>query len=95
LVMDLARNDEQRQILEVLLAAQGMAWPMFAPAEMPAERVALLRRAYLAIFKDADARKTGIEIDPVEGPAINAMLDRVYATPPAVLEKARELVGRK
>jgi tripartite tricarboxylate transporter family receptor len=99
LVMDLARDDEQRQILEVVLAAQAMAWPMFAPAEVPAERVALLRRAYLAIFKDtdalADARKTGIEIDPVEGPAINAMLDRVYATPPAVLEKARELVGRK
>jgi tripartite-type tricarboxylate transporter receptor subunit TctC len=99
LVMDLARDDEQRQILEVVLAAQAMAWPMFAPAEVPAERVALLRRAYLAIFKDtdalADARKTGIEIDPVEGPAINTMLDRVYATPPAVLEKARELVGRK
>jgi hypothetical protein len=99
LVMDLARDDEQRQILGVVLAAQAMAWPMFAPAEVPTERVALLRRAYLAIFKDtdalADARKTGIEIDPVEGPAINAMLDRVYATPPAVLEKARELVGRK
>ena len=58
-----------------MLAAQAMAWPMFAPAEVPAERVALLRRAYLAMLKDpealADARKTGIEIDPVEGPAIN------------------------
>ena len=99
LVMDLVKGDEQRQILEVVLAAQAMAWPMFAPTEVPAERVALLRRAYLAIFKDtealADARKTGIDIAPVAGPAINAMLDRVYATPPVVLEKARELVGRK
>lgn len=99
LVMDLARDDEQRQILEVLLAAQTMAWPMFAPAEVPDERVALLRRAYLAMLKDADAladaRKTGIEIDPVPGTAINEMLARVYATPQAVIDKARALVGRK
>jgi tripartite-type tricarboxylate transporter receptor subunit TctC len=99
LVMDLARDNEQRQILDVLLAAQAMAWPMFAPAEAPAERVALLRRAYLAMLKDsealADARKTGIEIDPVAGTAINAMLARVYATPPAVVAQARELIGRK
>jgi tripartite-type tricarboxylate transporter receptor subunit TctC len=99
LVMDLAKDDEQRRILEVLLAAQTMAWPMFAPAEAPDERVALLRRAYLAMLKDADAladaRKTGIEIDPVPGMAINEMLGRVYATSPAVIEKARALVGRK
>ena len=43
----------------------------------------------------ADAGKTGIEVDPVPGTAINAMLGRVFATPPAVIEQARELVGRK
>ena len=29
---------------KLLLAAQAMAWPMFAPAEVPADRVALLRQ---------------------------------------------------
>jgi tripartite-type tricarboxylate transporter receptor subunit TctC len=99
LVMDLAKSDEQRQILEVLLAAQTMAWPMFAPPEVPRERVALLRSAYLAMLKDpdalADARKTGIEVDPVSGTSINDMLSRIYATPPPVIAQARELVGRK
>ena len=99
LVMDLAKDAGQRQILEVLLAAQAMAWPMFAPAEVPAERVAVLRHAYLAMLKDpealADARKTGIEVDPVPGTAVNEMLARVYATPPAVIEQARELAARK
>jgi len=98
-VMDLAKDVRQRQILEVLLAAQAMAWPMFAPAEVPAERVAILRQAYIAMFKDsealADAGKTGIEVAPVLGTAINDMLGRVFATPPAVIEQARELVGRK
>jgi tripartite-type tricarboxylate transporter receptor subunit TctC len=99
LVMDLAGDAAQRQILEVLLAAQAMAWPMFAPAEVPAERVALLRQAYLAMLKDpealADANKTGIEVAPVSGTAINAMLTRVFATAPAVIEQARELAARK
>jgi len=99
LVMDLAKDEEQRDILHLLLAAQAMAWPVFGAAEMPAERVAMLRSAYLAMLKDpqalADAHKTGIEVAPVAGAAINDMLQRVYATAPAVIAKARELAGRK
>ncbi len=33
LVMDFARNEEQKLILELLLAGQSMAWPVFAPAK--------------------------------------------------------------
>jgi tripartite-type tricarboxylate transporter receptor subunit TctC len=99
LVMDLAASPEQRQVLDVLLAAQAMAWPLFAAPEVPAERVALLRRAYLAMLKDdatlGDARKTGVDIDPVSGTVIGEMLARVYATPPAVVAKAKVLSGRK
>ena len=31
LVMDYAKTEEQRQVLELLLAGQAMAWPVFAP----------------------------------------------------------------
>jgi hypothetical protein len=99
LVMDFAKTPEQRQILELLLAGQSMAWPVFAPAEVPRDRVALLRRAYLAMLKDAetlaDAKKLGIDVAPVAGEAIVAMLKRIYATSPAVIEKVRALAGRK
>jgi tripartite-type tricarboxylate transporter receptor subunit TctC len=98
-VMDYARTEEQRQVLELLLAGQTMAWPIFAPAEVTRERVEILRRAYLAMLSDpetrADAHKLGIDIDPVPGDAITTMLKRVYATPPAIVEKVRELAGRK
>jgi tripartite-type tricarboxylate transporter receptor subunit TctC len=99
LVMDFARSDEQRQVLSLLLAGQAMAWPVFAPPEVPADRVALLRRSYLAMLKDretmAEAEKLGIDVDPVPGEDILAMLKRVYATPPVVIAKVRELAGRK
>lgn len=99
LVMDYAKTEEQRQVLELLLAGQAMAWPVFAPAEVPAERVAVLRQSYLAMLKDpetlADAKRLGVDIDPVPGEAINARLKRIYATPPAVVERVRDLAGRK
>jgi len=98
-VMDHARTDEQRQVLELLLAGQAMAWPIFAPAEVAKERVAILRRAYLAMLTDpetlADARRLGLDIEPVSGEAIASLLKRVYATPSAIVEKVRELAGRK
>jgi tripartite-type tricarboxylate transporter receptor subunit TctC len=98
-VMDFARTAEQRQILELLLAGQAMAWPVFAPPEVPTERVAQLRKGYLDMLKDAetlaDAKRLGIDVDPVSGAEMSDILQRVYATPPAVVEKVRELAGRK
>jgi len=99
LVMDFAKTSEQRQILELVLAGQAMAWPLFAATEVPADRVALLRRAYLAMLKDpetiADAAKVGVDVDPVPGLEIVSLLKSVYATPAAVVNKVRELAGRK
>ena len=61
--------------------------------------MALLRKSYLAMLKDpetlVDAKKLGVDVAPVPGEAIADMLKRIYATPPAVIEKVRELAGRK
>ena len=99
LVMDFATTSEQRQILELVLAGQAMAWPMFAATDVPSDRVALLRQSYLAMLKDpetlADAAKVGVDVDPVPGTEIVTLLKSVYATPPAVVDKVRDLAGRK
>ncbi|HEY8580463.1 MAG TPA: hypothetical protein VIL72_11290, partial [Beijerinckiaceae bacterium] len=99
LVMDYAETEEQRQILRLILAGQAMAWPYVAPAETPAETVALLRRTFLAMLADedakAEARKLGVDLEPVSGGEIEEMLRGLYATPRPLIEKARELAGRK
>jgi tripartite-type tricarboxylate transporter receptor subunit TctC len=62
---------------------------------VPAERVKLLRDAFDAAVKDpellADAKAQKMEIDPVSGEAINALLDRVYAAPPQIAARLREI----
>jgi tripartite-type tricarboxylate transporter receptor subunit TctC len=97
--MEFAKTDEQRQILQVILTGQTMAWPLVAPAETPKDRVELLRRTFLAMLADdeakAEAKKLGIDIEPIPGAEIQALVDNVYATPPAIIDRVRELSGRK
>ena len=99
LVMEFAKTDEQRQILQVILTGQTMAWPLVAPAETPKDRVELLRRTFLAMLADdeakAEAKKLGIDIEPIPDAEIQALVDNVYATPPAIIDRVRELSGRK
>ncbi len=99
LIMEYAKTDEQRQILRVILTGQEMAWPLVAPAETPRERVELLRTTFLAMLADeeakVEAKKLGIDLEPISGAEIQKLLENVYATPPAVIERVRELSGAR
>ncbi len=96
LVMDLAQTDEQRDILRLVFARQAMAWPYATPPGVPRDRLAALRDAFDAMVKDpefrADADKGGFEIRPVAGAEIDRIIDQVFHVPPAVVEKAAELL---
>jgi tripartite-type tricarboxylate transporter receptor subunit TctC len=101
LVMDLVKNEPDRQLLELFLSRLPMAWPFAAPPDVPQERVAALRRAFDETMKDAafvvEANKQSLEVEPMTGEAIAVLMKRVYASSPAVVERARAIVeeGRK
>ena len=90
--LDLARNEEERQILTLWAAPNKMGRPYFAPPGVPVERVEILRRAFDAMVQDpafrADAEKTGLGADGISGEAVEALVKQVYATPKAVVAKA-------
>ena len=54
LAMDFAKTDEQRQILKMLFARNVMGRPFVAPPNVPADRVAALRQAFMDTMKDKD-----------------------------------------
>jgi tripartite-type tricarboxylate transporter receptor subunit TctC len=93
LVMDYAKTDSDRGVLELIFARQDMAYPIVAPPGVPAARVAELRRAFDAVLKDpdylADAKKQHLETDPLRGEDIAKLIQRIYASPPAVIARAR------
>jgi tripartite-type tricarboxylate transporter receptor subunit TctC len=96
LITELAKNDEQRALLRLIFARQALGRPFLAPPDVPADRVAALRAAFMATMKDkdflAEAEKAQLEITPVSGEAVQKLVDEIYRTPPAVVKKAADIL---
>jgi tripartite-type tricarboxylate transporter receptor subunit TctC len=96
LIMDLARNDEQRQMFRLIFARQVMGRPFQGPPGIPADRLRVLQKAFMDTMKDkeflAEAEKAQFEITPVSGEDIEKLLAEVFKTPAALAEKAGTLV---
>jgi len=96
LITDLAKTDEQRQVLKLIFARQVMGRPYLAPPGLPKDRVEALRKAFMDTMRDkdflADAEKSQLEITPVAGDEIERLVKEVYATPPEIAQKAAQLL---
>jgi tripartite-type tricarboxylate transporter receptor subunit TctC len=92
LIMDMVKTPEQRQVLRLVFAGQVMGRPFLAPPGIPADRLAALRKAFMATMQDpaflAEAEKIKLEIRPVSGGAVQKLVAEVYASPPEVVKKA-------
>ncbi len=92
--VDFARSAEDRQIMELVYAQQEFGRPFVMPPNVPAERVAALRKAFVEALNDkellAEAERLKIDVTPVEGSELQALVEKVYATPPAIVERARQ-----
>ncbi len=97
-ILDFAKTDEDKQVIELLFSAQSYAWPMMAPPEVPADRVAALRKAYADAVKDkallGDAEKLNIEVNFMPGEEINRRIERLYTFSPEVRQKALDYITR-
>jgi tripartite-type tricarboxylate transporter receptor subunit TctC len=95
LIGELAKTDEERQILNMFIARQVMGRPFFAPPGLPADRADLLRDAFAKTMQDkaflADAERSKLEITPVSGLRVQDLVAEIYRTPNAVIKKAAEL----
>ena len=98
LVMDFARNDAEKQIFKLVFARQPMGRPFLAPPGIPAERVAVLRKAFMDTMKDrdflAEAEKMKLEINPVAGEAVQEIVGDVYGVPKSVAAAVANIVNR-
>jgi tripartite-type tricarboxylate transporter receptor subunit TctC len=97
-VMELTKSPEDKQILGLLIAAQALGRPYFAPPGIPQDRAAALRQAFAATMKDpeflADAAVQKFEIIPTQGAEMAAFVDRVFATPAPLLKRAVDMLAQ-
>jgi len=94
--LDLVKDPQKRKILELILMRQEMGRPFAAPPGTPADRLAILRTAFTQTIKDpaylAAAAKAHMQIDPLTGAQIEALLKKAYGAPKPVVQAAARLV---
>ena len=82
-----------------ILTQQVMGRPFALGPKVPADRVAALRAAFKAMVDDpqfkADAAKSGLELFPMQGDDIQAMIATVAAVPRATIALLREAIVYK
>ncbi len=97
LVLDLVKNPEDRQLMELLMGTMAVARPFMAPPGVPEARAALLRRAFDKTMKDAgflaEAQQLQLDVEPTPGEEAQKVVQNMYATPKAVVERAKKLLS--
>jgi tripartite-type tricarboxylate transporter receptor subunit TctC len=94
LIMDLARTQEEREILELIFVRCVLGRPFLAPPGIPADRAAALRAAFDATMTDpeflVEAGRMRLEITPVSGAELQELVADVFATDPELVERTRQ-----
>jgi tripartite-type tricarboxylate transporter receptor subunit TctC len=91
--LEMAKTDPERAALKLMLARLEYGRPFFLPPNVPAGRVQAMRRAFDATMKDpgylAEADKLKIDIEPLSGEQVAALVEQVSRTPADTVAKVR------
>ena len=94
LIIDRAKNEEERAAWKFLFAPQTMARPVLAPPGVPHERAAALKQALRATMQDpafiAEMKSSHSDIRYISGEAVRDHVAQIYATPESVRKLAIE-----
>jgi tripartite-type tricarboxylate transporter receptor subunit TctC len=99
LILEQAKTDADRQALLLALARLEFGRPFFMPPNVPSARVEAVRRAFDATMKDreflAEADKLKIEIDPLSGAEVTALIEQLFRTAPETVARVRAAMEAK
>lgn len=96
LLIDLAKTDDDRKLFELIATNAEVGRPLVSTPDVPPARLNALTAAYAAMVKDADfLREAGqlkIEIDPIIGADLQALVTRALSTPKPLAERLKKLM---
>jgi tripartite-type tricarboxylate transporter receptor subunit TctC len=95
LALNFALNEEDRQVMEFFFARQEMSRPFLTTPSVPADRLKALRVAFMKTANDPEfieaTKDQDVELEPIDGAAIEALIRKVYSSPKRVVERASEI----
>ncbi len=94
LAIDAAKTDEDRQVMELFYGQLVFGRPYILPPGTPSDRVKLLRTAFMETAKDKafleDAARARLEVDPVSGEEVQALVTKMFSAPDNIVARAKE-----
>jgi hypothetical protein len=91
------KSEEDRKVVELIVAQQVFGRPYILPPGTPEARVKTLRTAFDETMKDkkllADAEKARISIKPASGEKVQALVTKLYKTPKPIVQRAKDAMG--
>lgn len=81
-------------VADLVVAQQIFSRMFFVPNAVPAERVKVLRDAFMKVMSDpafrAEAEKQQMNVDPLDGEAVQKVVAQIYGSSPEVVVRARK-----
>lgn len=99
LAISYAKTEEARELLTVADNAHIAQFPFTVPPGMAKERLDMLQQAFVKTLKDrdliAEAAKSQLDIDPVDGPTVTKTLTSLYNLKPATVARLKDILLAK
>jgi tripartite-type tricarboxylate transporter receptor subunit TctC len=97
LATEYARSGADREVMALAYAQQAFGRPYILAPDTPADRVAALRKAFIDTLHDkqllAEAHAALIEINPLSGEQVEALVGKLYDTPAPLVERVRDALA--
>ena len=97
-LLDLAVDERSRQILGLLGSGPDIGRTIVAEPNIPPERAAALRQAFMATMQDpefvADIKQRNLSLEPLRGEEVQKMVEALVATPKELVDQARRYIDQ-
>jgi tripartite-type tricarboxylate transporter receptor subunit TctC len=96
LALDSAKTPADRQVMELIFSPISLGYPSFMGPGVPRERIEIMRRAYDKAMQDPEftglVKQQNLALDPMTGEGLQAKVQRMYAMPASLVDRARGLI---
>jgi tripartite-type tricarboxylate transporter receptor subunit TctC len=95
-VIDLARTQEQKDLLAILNASGELGRPFIVARQVPPDRVKMLRSALADTLLDeaflTEAQRLNLPLDPVSGDEAEKTIAAIYAAAPDLAKRVKDVI---
>jgi hypothetical protein len=98
MIWEFTKNQHQKDVISFFLKQQEFERPYLMPPGSPKTAVAIMRKAVMDTWKsqefEAAATKLNLEVEPIDGTEMQALVKELYASPKDVVDEVIAILGK-